>query len=196
MVELQHRNPPTPALTRFLLANPAVTVADFDSQAFQPVKNAVKADLNADQGSLCVYCEKKLTAIEGQVEHIKPKAGPNGHPQLCFTYTNYAHSCINPKTCGQKKGNGLLPIEPGLGCNDLWTLSTDGTIEPIAGLTRAQMHVVNQTRDMLGLNKDSNLVDERQRWFKKGLDVLQRNPNDIQQFLQTAPYGHILATVL
>lgn len=196
MVELQHRPVPTRALAQFLAANPAATAADFDGLAFRSAKDAVKADLNADQGGLCVYCEKALAAVEGQVEHIKPKGGPNAHPHLCFSYTNYAHSCINSKTCGQKKNNGLLPIEPGPGCNAKWTLSIDGSIVPIDGLTRAQRHAVCKTRDMLGLNKDSNLVDERQRWLKSVLAVLQQAPNDIQQFLQQAPYRHILATAL
>lgn len=196
MVELQHRILSTPLLTQFVATHPAITVADFDSQAFQQVKVSVKSDLNEDQGGLCVYCESELAATSGQVEHIKPKGGANAFPTLCFTYTNYAHSCINPKTCGQKKKNGLLPIEPGPGCNDRWSLSTDGTIEPIAGLTRVQRHAVVQTRDMLGLNKDSNLVDERQRWLNSALTVLRETPNDIQQFLQDGPYRHILATVL
>jgi len=196
MVELQHRPIPTPALTTFVASHPGIAVPDFDSLAFQPVKTAVKANLNQDQGGLCVYCEISLKENEGQVEHIKPKAGPNAHPHLCFTYTNYAHSCINPKTCGQKKKNSLLPIEPGPGCNSEWTLSTDGTIEAIADLTRKRKHDVVQTRDMLGLNKDSNLVDERRRWLKNALAVLQQAPQDIQQFLQQAPYRHILATAI
>lgn len=196
MVELQHRAVPTPALTAFNAAHPAAAVADFSSPEFHPVKQAVKADLNADQGGLCVYCEKPLAPTEGQVEHIKPKAGANAHPHLCFTYTNYAHSCTNPKTCGPKKKNGLLPIEPGPGCNTLFALSTDGTIEPIAGLTKAQQHTVRQTRDMLGLNADSNLVDERKRWLAHAIAVLQQAPNDIQDFLQAAPYRYMLATAL
>ncbi len=195
MVELQHRAVPTPALTAFTAANPGATVADFDSLAFKPVKNAVKADLNQDQGGLCAYCEGPLPPTAGQVDHVKPKAGPNGHPHLCFTYTNYAHSCINNKTCGQKKKHGLLPIEPGPGCNARWSLSTDGTIEPIAGLTRAQRHTVRQTRDMLGLNADSNLVDERKRWLANAIAVLQQAPADIHAFLQGAPYRFMLATV-
>lgn len=196
MVELQHRPTPTPALTTFVVSQPGIAVPDFDSPAFQSVKTAVKADLHQDQGGLCVYCESSLKENEGQVEHIKPKAGLNAHPRLCFTYTNYAHSCINPKTCGQKKKNGLLPIEPGPGCNREWTLSTDGTIEAIADLTRKRRHAVVQTRGMLGLNEDSNLVDERRRWLKNALAVLQQAPQDIQQFLQQAPYRHILATAL
>lgn len=195
MVELQHRAVPTPALTAFIAANPARVVADFSGPAFQPVKTAVKADLHQDQGGLCVYCEKRLANSEGQVEHIKPKAGPNAVPLLCFTYNNYAHSCINPKTCGQKKGHGLLPIEPGPGCNAEWTLSTDGTIELVAGLTGHRKHTVAQTRDMLGLNRDSDLVDERKRWLLNAITVLQQAPSDLPAFVQTAPFRYMLATI-
>lgn len=196
MVELQHLLPAPAALTQFCVLNPNATPSDFDGLAFRPVKSVVKAALHQEQAGLCVYCEQPLAATDGQVEHIKPKGGPNAQPALCFAYTNHAHSCINPKTCGQKKKSGLLPIEPGLGCNDEWTLSTDGTIEPIAGLTRARNHAVRKTRDMLGLNADSNLVDERKKWFAQTLNVLQQAPTDIQAFLQHAPYRHILGTVL
>ena len=194
MVELQHRTTPTPALTDFAAAHPALSVRDFDSRAFQPVKQAVKADLNADQGGLCAYCEKPLSATEGQIDHIKPKAGTNAWPDLCFTYRNYAHSCINPKTCGQRKQNGLLPIEPCPGCNAEWALSTDGTIEPLPELTGQRRHAVTQTRDILGLNKDSNLVEERRRWLASAIAILQQAPADFPEYLQSAPYRHILAT--
>jgi len=196
MVELQHRATLPPALSQFVANEAGLRVEDFDSKAFQPVKLAVKADLNQDQGGLCAYCEKPLLPSEGQVDHIKPKGGTNAYPHLCFSYTNYAHSCINPKTCGQKKKNGLLPIEPGLGCNAEWALSTDGTIEPLPELTRQRRHAVVQTRDMLGLNNDSNLVDERRRWLKNALSVLRQAPNDLADFLDTAPYKFILSTVL
>ena len=131
--------------------------------------------------------------VERQIDHIKPKAGTNGRPDLCFDYHNYAHSCINPKTCGQKKQNGLLPIEPGPGCNAEWVLSTDGTIEPLPELTRRRRHDVIQTRDMLGL-QDANLVDERRRWFASAITILKQAPDDFSEFLQHAPYRHILAT--
>jgi len=194
MVELQHRAVPTPALTAFVTANPEATAADFASLLFRPVKDAVKVDLNQDQGGICVYCETFLDPTKGQVEHIRPKGGINAHPHLCFTYTNYAHSCINPKTCGQKKQNGLLPIEPGPGCNTQWALSTDGTIEPLVGLTRTQRHQVRQTRDMLGLNADPNLVDERKRWLSNTIEVLRQAPHRVDEFLQAAPFRHMLAT--
>lgn len=194
MVELQHRTLPTPALTDFVAAHAGLDAKDFDRQNFQRVKQAIKADLNTDQGELCAYCEKPLLPTEGQIDHIKPKAGKNARPDLCFVYSNYVQSCINPKTCGQKKKNGLLPIEPGPGCNTEWSLSTDGTIEPLTELTRQRRHAVTQTRDMLGLNKDSNLVDERKRWLNSAIVVLQQAPADFPKFLQSAPYRHILAT--
>ncbi|MBN3043366.1 TIGR02646 family protein [Pectobacterium brasiliense] len=194
MIEIQHRAMPTPALTQYRTANPAATAADFDSTAFKAVKDAVKADLHQDQGGLCVYCEQHLKSTEGQVEHIKPKAGANAHPHLCFDYHNYAHSCINNQTCGQRKGNGLLPIEPGPGCNQQWAIAnSNGWIEPLPTLTRRQRHPVVQTRDMLGLNKDPNLVSERKKWFTQAVTVLKTAPDDIDQFLQLAPFRALIA---
>jgi uncharacterized protein (TIGR02646 family) len=196
MVELQHRAIPTPALTQYITTYPGIGVHDFDSRTFQPIKAVVKADLNADQGGLCVYCESHLAEGAGQVEHIKPKGGPNAHPYLCFTYTNYAHSCINNKTCGQSKGGRLLPIEPGPGCNTEWGLSTDGSIQPVSGLTATRRHVVVQTRDMLGLNRDANLVSDRQKWLSNVIKILEQSPADLPSFLQTAPYRFMLAATV
>lgn len=68
------------------------------------------------------------------------------------------------------------------------------TIEPLPELTRQRRHAVTQTRDMLGLNKDSNLVDERKRWLNSAIAVLQQVPADFPEFLQSVPYRHILAT--
>jgi uncharacterized protein (TIGR02646 family) len=195
MVELKHGRPPI-VLSNYCQAHPNPTAADFDSLDFRPVKAEVKSALHRDQDGLCVYCEQTLAADEGQVDHIKPKGGPQAYLHLCFSYTNYAHCCINPKTCGQKKKNGLLPIEPGPGCNAEWTLSTDGTIEPIPDLPRARRHEVVKTRDMLGLNADSNLVDERRRWLANALEVLHQNPNDLPAFLRAAPFRYLFATAL
>lgn len=195
MVELQHRAAIPLELHSFLQAHPRAGVADFDSWKFQPAKRAVKAALSADQEGLCVYCERRLAADDGQLEHIKPKGGPNAHPLLCFTYTNFAHSCINDHTCGQKKQNGLLPIEPGPNCNADWTLSTDGAIEPTGNQTRARKHAVRQTRDMLGLN-NAALMLERRRFLDTFVRVLRETPNDSHQFLDLVPFRYILGTVL
>lgn len=196
MVELQRRAVEPPELAAFRAGSPGAAAKDFDGLVFRPVKDACKVALNQDQGGLCVYCEKPLEPAAGQIDHIKPKAGANAHPHLCYEYSNYAHSCINHKTCGQKKKNGLLPIEPAPGCNREWQLSTDGSIQPVVGLTRTRRHAVEQTRDMLGLNSDPNLVDERQRWLASAIDVLRQAPADLPLFLRYAPYRHILASTV
>lgn len=196
MVELQHSATPQ-ALCAYLAVNPESPVSAFDDPGFKPVKDVVKAALNQDQAGLCAYCERQLLATAGQVDHIKPKGGKQGRADLCFTYANFAHSCISDKTCGQKKSAGLLPIEPGPGCNQQWVYSTtDASIQPISSLTRSQRHPVQQTLDMLGLNRDAALVQDRKKWFAQVLTVLREAPNEIDDFLRIAPFRHIFATVL
>ena len=90
-------------LAGYIFLNPNPSVSDFDSRAFNLIKPMIKEQLHKEQDGLCVYCERKLAKDEGQIEHIKPKNGKHAYPHLCFQYSNYAHSCINPKTCGQKK---------------------------------------------------------------------------------------------
>ncbi|PLO69727.1 hypothetical protein CWN54_29570, partial [Klebsiella pneumoniae] len=63
----------------------------------------------------------------------------------------------------------------------------------IPTLTRRQRHPVVQTRDMLGLNKDPNLVSERKKWFTQAVAVLKTAPGDIDQFLQLAPFRALIA---
>lgn len=195
MIELQHRSSAPQVLLNYLARNPAAQPSDFDSRNFQPVKRELKSALNEDQGGLCAYCEQKLAGTEGQIDHIKPKGGPNAHPHLAFDYFNYAHSCVNERTCGQKKKAGLLPIEPGPGCNDEFSLSvSDGQLEPLTGLSRQRKHAVRQTRDMLGLQSPM-LVQQRKQWLEAALEVAQLNPALLHGFLADNPFRHILATV-
>lgn len=196
MLELQHQLSEPPQLADFRNNPPQKTASDWNTQAFHPIKQMTKAALRQEQDGLCVYCEQRVTEADGHVEHIKPKAGPNAQAQLCFVYSNLALSCDNSTTCGHKKMAGILPIEPAPGCNAEWSLSTDGTIEPLPNLTRARRHAVVQTRDMLGLNKDSNLVDERKRWLASALQVLRSEPGDLPQFLAQGPFRAILATAV
>lgn len=195
MIELQHRSKVPQVLLDYLSANPTALPEDFDSLPFQPVKRQLKRDLNDDQGGLCVYCEQRLAADDGQIDHIKPKKGPNAHPHLAFDYYNYAHSCINEKTCGQKKKAGLLPIEPGPHCNDEFSLSEDGQLEPMPLLTRQRKHAVRQTRDMLGL-QNPILVQERKRWLDAAVEIVKTDPALLPIFLHDKPFRHILRRLL
>lgn len=191
MIELHHRSPVPQVLQDYLTANPHAQPGDFDGYPFQPVKRALKVALNEDQDGLCVYCEQRLAANEGQIDHIKPKGGPNAHPHLAFDYLNYAHSCVNEKSCGQKKKAGLLPIEPGPRCNNEFSLASDGQLGPMPELTRRRKHAVCQTRDMLGL-QNPILVQERKRWIDAALEVLRTDPSLLSDFLRDKPFRHIL----
>lgn len=187
MVELQHREPAPPELLPYANA----PVGDFDDVAFLPVKRAVKVALHAEQGGLCVYCEKLLSNTEGHVEHIRPKRGNYAHPHLCFVYGNLAHSCDNPHTCGHNKKSGILPIEPGPGCNSDFTLLTDGQLDAVVTLDRVRRHEVRKTRDMLGLNTAS-LCRERKQYVETVVQLLQQSPNEVEAFLAGAPFRSVL----
>ncbi len=192
MVPLQHQDPEPASLTAFNAANPDATVADFESPAFRAIKAGIKAALHQDQGGLCVYCECALEPTEGHIDHIKPKGGDNAHPQLCFSYTNYAHSCNTRKTCGDQKKAGLLPIEPSPDCNARWTLSTsDGQIVAHPHLTRAERGPVTKTLDMLGLNR-SHLTADRKDWIDRAVTLLVTDATAMPLFLRIAPYRHLL----
>lgn len=193
MLEFSRRSPEPPELAAFRAANPQAGPDDFNSQQFHPTKKAVKRALNADQGGLCAYCESPLAPEAGQIDHIKPKAGPNAHPQLAFSYSNYVHSCCHePKHCGQKKGNGLLYIEPGQrGCNDKFTLSTNGTIDARSELCRNERHQVRTTVGQLGMNF-SSLRIERERWIKQSLSLMKDSVGDFEAFIADKPFRFIL----
>ena len=187
MIELMHGMEPL-QLANFRQQYPHATPEDFSSQIFHPIKQLVKNQLNQEQGQLCVYCERALNSNDGQVEHIKPK---KKYPHLAFAYTNYAHCCINNATCGQKKKDGVLPIEPAPDCNNKFILNTDGSIEPLPQLTRQEKHFVKQTRDMLGL-QEPNLMREREEWIKSIIELMQQYPSLVSTFLADKPFRYIL----
>lgn len=196
MVPLQHRSPEPSALTTFNAAHPAASVADFDRQNFNAIKPGIKVALNEDQGGLCAYCECALAPTQGHVDHIKPKAGPVARPDLCFSYTNYAHSCSTDRRCGHQKKARLLPIEPGPGCNDRWSMSpSDGRLAVRNGLQRLQRVPVNETIGMLGLNQPA-LVADRKDWLDRAAQLLAQDAAALTLFIAAAPYRHVLADLL
>jgi uncharacterized protein (TIGR02646 family) len=197
MIELVHGQEPI-ELTQFNFQNPSATPKDFDSLIFALVKASIKKALHRDQEGLCVYCEQNLNTDGGQIDHIKPKSAQQptqpSFPHLAFKYANFAHSCTNNRTCGQKKKSGVLPIEPAPHCNNFWTLSSTGSIEPKIELTRQQTHQVVQTRDMLGLNIPE-LKRDREKWFAQAVNIARAMPQELGDFLKDIPYRHILKTV-
>ncbi len=196
MIELIHAPVPaeaSKALSDYAATNPGAGPLEFDTQAFNPYKKIVKACLHKTQEGLCIYCETSLQADKGQVEHIKPKGGANAHPHLTFVYTNYAHGCISnhSKTCGQKKGSEILPIEPRPGCNDFFSISTDGSLSPVPTLSDADKQRVRETIRILGLQHPP-LVLERKKVIAAVLSVKTKLPALVPLFLSTRDFRHIL----
>jgi len=194
MIELIHTPIPpaaSKALSDFAAAVPGAGPSDFDTRAFTPVKKIVKANLHALQDGLCAYCETPLLPDTGQVEHIKPKGGPNAHPHLTFDYANYAHGCINPKTCGQKKDSKILPIEPRSGCNAFFSISIDGSLSPTPSLSDIDKARVLETIQVLGLQHPP-LVLQRKKMIEALLEVKAKMPALIPLFLSKRSFRHIL----
>jgi len=179
-------------LARYIFFNPNPSVSDFNSREFNLIKSNIKAQLHHEQAGLCVYCEKKLTENEGQIEHIKPKSGRTPYPHLCFQYSNYAYSCINPKTCGQKKRDLLLPIEPKVGCNDNFSLSTDGSIIPKESLSRRERNIIDNTFiKRLGLN-NSTLVRDREKIISNYMFLFKIDPLQAKKFMKNQSFIYII----
>ena len=131
-------------------------------------------------------------ADEGHVEHIKPKSI---YPQLCFQYINYAHSCNNPKTCGHKKKNKELPIEPKVGCNDKFSLSTDGSIVPILSLSKKERNILDNTfLKRLGLNNPT-LVRERKIIISIYISLFKSNPREAYDYMINQEFRNILKRI-
>lgn len=197
MIELQHRPTEPGELTAFRAQYPNAGPDDWDRGEFANAKKAVKSALNADQGGLCVYCEREIADDAGHVEHIKPKDKKSGQPDLCFSYTNLAQSCDSKKSCGHHKGNRLIDPKPGPECNQKFSISTtDGSIVPAKNLTRNEKEKVRQTCDILGFNRDPSLVEERKKALDNFIKILKQFPEDAPLFLEGNPFRHIMATLL
>ncbi len=196
MVELDHSASGIETLDEFRAENPQAGPDEFDSLDFQGTKRTVKALLNTDQGTLCAYCERKLAAEDGHIDHIKPRRGPGGRSDLTFDYTNLAQSCSDKNSCGSKKKSNLLPIEPRPGCNEHFWLSTDGSINAV-GTTTAQRRPAAQTLEILGLNQNPKLHLDRSVWTTDALKILElRGEEAFRLFINKTPYRLILGRLV
>lgn len=85
-------------------AEPAVYAREqFDSMD----KSALRAVMYREQGSLCVYCERRVVerAPSPRVDHWRPLSA---NPQLALHWRNLYLSCTTKQTCDQRKGENPL----------------------------------------------------------------------------------------
>jgi uncharacterized protein (TIGR02646 family) len=210
MVELQHRLSPPAELAVFLDTHNTAFLEDpaglFDCWVSVEIKRILKSQLNEEEGGLCVYCESKLSAQQGHVEHILPKGKPtNDNPSyahLTFSYTNLAHSCsaLNARHCGHAKNNKLLPINPETDCNKWFSLTSDGEITcSDSCVTKAHKQNAKQTLEILRLtSRQSPALASLRKSRINAIEELRHEAisnDDLQEFINTGPFKYILKTL-
>ncbi|MBS0206748.1 MAG: HNH endonuclease [Planctomycetes bacterium] len=159
-------------------------------------------------GMFCSYCERRV-ATQLAVEHIQPKDGPYGHPDMERRWENFLLGCVN---CNSTKGakdvvlaNLLLPDRDNTGAAYEYTM--DGKIKLATGLTASQSTLAMNTLKLVGLDKplnhvlDSNgqlvaidrMSQRMEVWLiaRASKDDLQANPNDaFRRQIARAATGH------
>jgi len=125
---------------------------------FDPYDEA-KPHLVSRLGHYCSYCERRVVT-QLEVEHIQPKKGQYGHPQLIGRWNNFLLACRNCNATKRDKNvilaKVLLPDRDNtLAC---FTYQPDGTVRPATGLTPTQMAMASDTLALTGLDKPISLV--------------------------------------
>ncbi len=73
-------------------------------------RQELRQALARDQGSLCAYCQRRVTADEGdmRIDHWQPRAGGGQH----FQWSNLVGSCSDAGTCDAHKGSSTIWLDP------------------------------------------------------------------------------------
>ena len=119
--------------------------------------NKALNELHAAYNRLCAYTTRELVQ-EGSVDHFKPKSK---YPYLAYEWDNYrlARQSINTR-----KGDSDDVVDPFVVCAGWFTLDMPSClIKPGQNITKEIRKAVNATINVLQLNDDERLVDERCR---------------------------------
>ena len=118
---------------------------------------AVLDELHSAYSRLCAYTTRELVKT-GSVDHFRPKSK---YPQLAYEWDNYrlARQAINTR-----KGESEDVIDPFIVCEGWFVLDMPSClIKPGQNVTSQIRKSVNATINVLGLNSDERLVEERCR---------------------------------
>lgn len=115
-----------------------------------------KPDLVSRLGAYCSYCERRIPVLLA-VEHIQPKGGPHGHPDLEGRWENFLLACVN---CNATKCDNqvvladvLLPDRDNAFAALHYT--QDGKVSAATGLAAA---AATATLKLVGLDKADSVV--------------------------------------
>ena len=138
----------------FLNSEPNPTSAQFRRHNYWA---AALDELHAAYDRLCAYTTRELVQT-GSVDHFKPKSK---FPHLAYEWDNFrlARQAIN-----SRKGESEEVIDPFEVCDGWFTLEFPSClVKPGQGIAREVRVAVNATINVLGLNRDERLVEERCR---------------------------------
>lgn len=118
--------------------------------------------LLAEQAYLCCYCQVQVTEVGGKassIEHMQPQS-VGGSSDV--SYANMAASCQTPCRCNNARGDralALLPHDPR--CEAALRMEENGLLVPcpLEGLSQRDLE---ETLGILGLNRDTTLVEARE----------------------------------
>ena len=145
-------------------------------------KREVKFSLMNEQGHICCYCERQLTATDSHIEHFNPQSNNAVDP---LNYTNMLCSCQDqlkegePRHCGNSKDNWFdkhLLISPlDSNCEKRFAYTADGEIQP----ANESDDAATMTIERLKLNIE--ILNERR---KKAIEPFLNEYLDEQDFLK------------
>lgn len=113
-----------------------------------------KTDLVGRLGSYCSYCERRIPTLLA-VEHIEPKKGLWGKPELEKRWSNFLLACTNCNSCkGDNRVNLRRLIFPDRDNTfDAYRYEADGNVHLSSHLTKRQKVMARNTLRLVGLDK-------------------------------------------
>ena len=139
---------------KFLKAHPHPNANQYRKHNYW---TAALDELHVAYDRLCAYTTRELVQT-GSVDHFRPKSK---YPYLAYEWDNYrlARQSIN-----SRKGESEDVIDPFKVCKGWFTLDMPSClIKPGKGIGKKVRAAVNSTINVLGLNSDERLVEERCR---------------------------------
>ena len=139
---------------RFLSVTPHPTSRQFSQHNYW---TAAIGELHAAYDRLCAYTTRELVQT-GTVDHFRPKSK---YPYLAYEWDNYR---LARQTINSRKGDSEDVVDPFKICEGWFTLAMPSClIKPGKTIGREVKASVNSTINVLGLNQDERLVEERCR---------------------------------
>jgi uncharacterized protein (TIGR02646 family) len=167
------------------------------------MKNVLRYALMAEQGGICCYCERRLSAEDSHIEHLRPQSDPMVDP---LDFGNLLCSCQNqirrgaPRHCGTLKDDWnepemmVSPLDPN--CERRFAYYGDGVIRAAIADDRGAL----MTIEKLGL-AISRLNDLRARVIEPFLDE-DLSPEEVRLFVagylardESGRYGEFWTTI-